>query len=66
MSKVKFELSAWSDAELKITGAIALIGCVEETLYQSGSRADSEALMGIRTLLEGAMIDMESGRFRGD
>ena len=62
---VKFELWAWSDAELKITGASSLIGVMEENLYQEGNKADSEALMGIRILLEGAMTDMDSGRIYG-
>lgn len=64
--KAKFELEAWSDAETKLLGAIALCGCMEESLYQSGSKSDSQAIMGIRTLLEGALMNMECGRIHGN
>ena len=65
MSVVKFELDAWSDAEIKIIGATSLLGALEENFFQQGNKADCESLMGIRTLLEGAMTDMESGRVYG-
>ena len=66
MSAVRFELESWSDAELKITSAVALLGSVEETLFQDGNRADSTALSGIRILLECAMADLDGGRWYGD
>jgi hypothetical protein len=65
MSLVKFELWAWSDAELKLESSKALLGAMEENLCRDGNKADSEALMGIRILLEGAITDMKSGRVYG-
>jgi hypothetical protein len=63
---VKFELWAWSDAELKLIAARSMLGAIEENLFQEGNKADSEALMGVRILVEGALEHMDFGRVHGE
>ena len=61
-AKVKFELNAWSDAELAIMSANAVAGCLSQNLYHDGNKADSETCHAIILLLEDALRSMESGR----
>ena len=61
-AKVKFELAAWSDAELAIIGAKAVAGTLSTTLHSDGEIADSETCYAVVLLLEDALRSMESGR----
>ena len=39
---VKFDLDAWSDAELDLISAKAVIGQLEVNLFHDGSKSDAE------------------------
>ena len=64
MAKVKFELDAWSEAELDIISDKAVAGNLCESLFQGGNKADSEVAYAIVRLLDSALASMESGRVR--
>ena len=61
-AKVKFELEAWSDAELAIIAAKAVAGSLSTNLFSDREIADSETCHAIILLLEDALRSMESGR----
>ena len=64
MSKVKFELDAWSDAELDLISARAVAGMLSERLFADGNKADEEVALAITRLIENALTILESGRIR--
>ena len=64
MSKVKFELDAWSDAELDLISARAVAGMLSERLFADGNKADEEVALAITILIEHALTILESGRIR--
>ncbi len=61
---VKFDLDAWSDAELDLISAQAVAGQLETILTLDGNKADAEVAFAVYRLIESALSSLECGRHR--
>ena len=62
--KVKFELDAWSDAELRIHAAYDVMGNLEENLHHDGNKAAAGVAYAACLLLEDALSALDCRRYR--
>ena len=62
---VKFDLEAWSDAEVSLCCARDSLSILTEVLYTDGHKVESGAAHASILLIEYALGTMESGRIYG-